>query len=253
MCSILLHFQIHPSSDIEKAFLNVQFHEDDRDCTRFLWLSQPDDPESVFQTYQFKVVLFCATCSPLMFSSALESPLDQYSSKIATDMKEYIYVDNLISVQPTENDVTHYYKSARSIMSSGNFNLRAWASNSPQLKCHCLQEGTADAKTTASVLGLRWNTLTDTWPLTPKHMSSSLNLPTKREVLSNSSKIYDPQGLLSPVTIRAKLHMQELWLQKIKWDEPLSQELSEKWLSIADDINTVSATMNFLMSHHNQS
>ena len=42
----------------------------------------------------------------------------QYSSKIATDMKENLYVDNLISGQPTENDVTHYYKSARSIMSS---------------------------------------------------------------------------------------------------------------------------------------
>ena len=180
-----------------------------------------------------------------MLSSALESHLDQYSSKIATDMKENLYVDNLISGQPTENDVTHYYKSAQSIMSSGNFNLRAWASNSPQLQSLCLQEGTADTKTTVNVLGLQWNTLTDTLSLTPKHISSSLNLPTKREVLSNSSKIYDPQGLLSPVTIRAKLLMQELWLQNIEWDEPLSQELSEKWLSIAEDIDTVSGTMNF--------
>ena len=120
MCSILLRFQTHPfafSTDIEKAFLHVQLHEDDRDCTRFLWLSQPDDPESVFEAYRFKVVLFGATCSPLMLSSALESHLDQYSSTIATDMKENLYVDNLISGQPTENDVTHYYKSARSIMS----------------------------------------------------------------------------------------------------------------------------------------
>jgi hypothetical protein len=120
MCSIRLRFQTHPfafPTDIEKAFLHVQLHEDDRDCTRFLWLSQPDDPESVFEAYRFKVVLFGATCSPLMLSSALESHLDQYSSTIATDMKENLYVDNLISGQPTENDVTHYYKSARSIMS----------------------------------------------------------------------------------------------------------------------------------------
>ena len=76
----------------------------------------------------------------------------QYSSKIATDMKENLYVDNLISGQPTENDVTHYYKSARSIMTSGNFNLRAWASNSQQLQSLCLQEGTADTKTTVTVV-----------------------------------------------------------------------------------------------------
>jgi hypothetical protein len=36
-----------------------------------------------------------------------------------------------------------------------------------------------------------------------------------------------------------------LWLQNIEWDEPLSQERSEKWLSIAEDIDTVSRTMNF--------
>ena len=94
-------------------------------------------------------------------------------------MKENLYVDNLTSGQPKENDVTHYYKSARSIMSSGNFSLRAWASNSPQLKSLCLQEGTADTKTTVNVLGLQLNTLTDTLSLTPKHISSSLNLPTK--------------------------------------------------------------------------
>jgi hypothetical protein len=39
--------------------------------------------------------------------------------------------------------------------------------------------------------------------------------------------------------------MQELWLQNIEWDEPLSQELSEKWLNIAEDIETVSGTLNF--------
>ena len=97
MCSILLRFQMHPfafSTDIEKAFLHIQLHEDDRDCTRFLWLSQPDDPESSFQVYRFRVVLFGATCSPLMLSAALESHLDHDHSEITTNMKENLYVDN---------------------------------------------------------------------------------------------------------------------------------------------------------------
>ena len=47
------------------------------------------------------------------------------------------------------------------------------------------------------------------------------NLITKREVLQESSKIYDPIGFLGPVTVRATILMQELWRQGIAWDEPL--------------------------------
>jgi len=55
-------------------------------------------------------------------------------------------------------------------------------------------------------------------------------------VLQISLKTYDPLGLLSPVTIRAKLLIQELWQQRLEWDEPLALELGTKWHGIAEDI-----------------
>ena len=67
LCCIILRFRCHPvgiCTDIEKAFLHVWLHEDDRDWTRFLWLTDPLDPESEFNTYRFRVVLFGAMCSP---------------------------------------------------------------------------------------------------------------------------------------------------------------------------------------------
>ena len=39
--------------------------------------------------------------------------------------------------------------------------------------------------------------------------------------------------------------MLELWQHNIEWDEPLSQELSERWLSIAKDTDTIAGTMVF--------
>jgi len=66
---ILLRFRIHPvgiCTDIEKVFLHISLHEDDRDCTRFLWPSDTQHPESEFVTYQFKVVLFSAVCFHLL-------------------------------------------------------------------------------------------------------------------------------------------------------------------------------------------
>ena len=60
LCGALLHFRLHVygfSADIEKAFLHVQLDESHRDHTCFLWLTNPQDPNSAFQSYRFKVSL----------------------------------------------------------------------------------------------------------------------------------------------------------------------------------------------------
>ena len=87
-------------------------------------------------------------------------------------------------------------------MSDANFNLRAWASNCPQLSTLAKQDKVADENTTVNILGLQWNTSTDTLSFPTKTIiSDNTTLITKREVLQQSSKIFDPLGFLSPVTI----------------------------------------------------
>ena len=43
-------------------------------------------------------------------------------------------------------------------------------------------------------------------------------------------------GLLSPVTIKTKLLIQDLWQQQPEWDEPLPHELNTQWHNITNDI-----------------
>ena len=45
---------------------------------------------------------------------------------------------------------------------------------------------------------------------------------TKRSVLSNISRIFDPLGLATALTIRARIALQEVWkMKKYDWDDPL--------------------------------
>ena len=130
MCSIILRFRTFTyglSTDIEKAFLHVGLDERDRDFTRSFWLSDPKDPESNFQVFRFKTVLFGSTSSPFMLSATLHYHLDNYSSPVAEDMKENIYVDNVISGCDQEPEAVDYYKEARTIMNAAHFNLRSWS------------------------------------------------------------------------------------------------------------------------------
>ena len=136
LCSILLRFRVHKialSTDIEKAFLHVKLDAKDQDFTRYLWLLNPENAESDFDTYRFKVVLFGSASSPFMLSETLRLHLSKYNSQLAHDMKQNLYVDNVITGCSTEELAIQYFYEARKIMFDANFNLRSWETNSQQL------------------------------------------------------------------------------------------------------------------------
>ena len=60
---------------------------------------------------------------------------------------------------------------------------------------------------------------------------------TKQTVLSKISQIYDPLGLASAVTIRARVALQEIWkMKKFDWDDPLPEEMKNMWIKLFADI-----------------
>lgn len=58
---------------------------------------------------------------------------------------------------------------------------------------------------------------------------------TKRTVLQATAKIFDPLGLLSPFTIRAKIGFQSIWKSDTTWDDPLPAEESKKWRNFIEE------------------
>jgi len=113
LCGILLHFRSRTfalSTNIEKAFLHVKLHPDDRNFTRFLWPPNLDDPADKFITYHFTVVPFGSTSSPFILAAVLDLHLSEIASPVAADMKENIYVDNILFGCNTEDKLIMYYK-----------------------------------------------------------------------------------------------------------------------------------------------
>ena len=77
----------------------------------------------------------------------------------------------------------------------------------------------SDAATT-DVLGHVWDKQLDLFKV--KYSALKLSkIVTKRIILSTIAKLWDPLGILAPVTINLRIFMQSLWQSKLSWDEPI--------------------------------
>ena len=65
---------------------------------------------------------------------------------------------------------------------------------------------------------------------------------TKRSMCSVAGKLFDPMGLIAPVTILGKMLIQELWRMELDWDDLVEGEVIDKWeryLKGLDDLHLV--------------
>ncbi|GFT76069.1 integrase catalytic domain-containing protein [Trichonephila clavipes] len=161
---------------------------------------------------------------------------DKDNPNLSRVLQEDIYMDDLLSGADTPNNAISICKDIAHVLSTRGFHLRKWNSNSTeflaQFSEHCSHdtrvEFSKDSNESSKVLGLFWNSSNDTFGFQP---SLELTPPlTKRRILSESSKIFDPLGLLSPCTVFMKIFYQKLWLTKTDWDSPIPQQLTENWL-----------------------
>ena len=72
------------------------------------------------------------------------------------------------------------------------------------------------------VFGLTWNRLEDYLQVCGPGdtVIKSFNV-TKRHVISEVSKVYDPLGLVAPVVFHGKVFLWKLWTIELGWDDIL--------------------------------
>jgi len=74
-----------------------------------------------------------------------------------------------------------------------------------------------------STLGVMWQPSTDSFRFSMKPWFPPERM-TRRTLLSDINSIYDPMGLVTPVLIKGKIFVQQLWSFKLGWDDTLSTD-----------------------------
>ena len=239
LCTLLLKFRtnkIAMVADIEKAFLQIALQENDRDVTRFLWLKDLSKPvtEDNLQVYRFSRVPFGIISSPFLLGGSVQHHLKSIGTETASKVSKELYVDNLISGEDTPIKAIQLYNKSKYMFKDISMNLREWASNSPEVMQNIPDEDHAKGNTT-KVLGLEWKPQNDT--ISIRYKNKPINVASKRQILKITAGVFDPLGLFTPVTLRSKILLRELWQEEKEWDDPINDDQQKIWESILKDLN----------------
>ena len=123
--------------DIEKAFLNIEVAERDRDCLRFLWCEDVHKPESKIVVYRFCRVVFGLNASPFLLNATLRYHISKYKDEdpeFARKMLEGFHVDDLVTGEKNSSAAFHLYETSKQRMAAGGFRLRKWMTNDKALR-----------------------------------------------------------------------------------------------------------------------
>ena len=249
LTGILLKFRTHRvafTADIEKAFLQIELNNQDRDATRFLWLK--DTNKSVnsadnLEAYRFCRVLFGAAPSPFLLNATIQYHLNENDNWIMKDLTENMYMDNVVTGTNCHDKALEYYSLSQNYLQKAGMNLRQWTSNSIALNRRA-QDDNAHAAQTTKILGLTWNSTNDTLSLSLENMikkSEAITKLTKRSTISFASKLFDPLGYVEPITVKAKIMIQDLWKQNLSWDEDVPSDHENQWLNWISDISNLTS------------
>ncbi|XP_057374753.1 uncharacterized protein LOC130695607 [Daphnia carinata] len=245
---LLIRFRVHAIgfvADVEKAFHHIGLYEPDRDYLRWMWLSDPKDPNSSLDIYRFKVAPFGAKSSPFILNSVIMHHLSKNGSSVAIDMQRSVFVDNIISGCESKSEAESYFHKASSIMCSANLPLQSWGFSDHDVEKKLEVKGVIDTSRESKTLGLTWNRDTECLRVQVPNLSP-VKRATKRDVLRGTAMFYDPLSPYAPLATSGKTLIQDLCIKGVKLDEELDSDHLERWKEIVSSI--INATRREVMS-----
>ncbi|XP_011880190.1 PREDICTED: uncharacterized protein LOC105568822 [Vollenhovia emeryi] len=230
------------ATDITKMYRQIKIHKDDWELQRILWM----DDQLNEVPYHLTTVTYGTKAAPFLAVRTLLQLAEDEGHKYPLAVPSIThgrYVDDIFGGADTIQQLQEVAHQLKGLCMAGGFPLAKWhATHLDILKTVTDREDqglpiTFDDCAT-KILGLKWLPQEDTFAFSTRSSRKEGRL-TKRLVLSEVAQIFDPLGFASPVVIKAKILLQELWLHKLQWDDPLPSQLSTRWLSIREELTSL--------------
>ena len=253
LLGILLRFrkdEVAISADIEKMFYSFLVEEKDRDFLRFFWYAE-NDPSKDLVEYRMRVHVFGNSPSPAVANFGLCKTAEVSESIFGTDVRNFVsnnfYVDDGLTSAPTKDEAIDLMKRTQTaLQTNGGIRLHKVASNCEEVMTAFPQEDLAkdlanldlskDDLPLQRSLGLLWNLKADCFTF---QISSADKPFTRRGVLSVVNSLYDPIGIVAPVTITGKILLKAMTTENGDWDEPLPESYLAAWKDWTESLQSL--------------
>ncbi|XP_058840964.1 uncharacterized protein LOC131696441 [Topomyia yanbarensis] len=249
LIAIILRFRTYPVAlvaDIEKMYRQVLLHPEDTALQRILWRFSPEQP---VQTYELLTVTYGMAPSSFLATRTLQQLANDEGLAFPNGgpaLRKGFYVDDFIGGATTISKAICVRNELIELLGKGGCSIRKWASNEQRVledlnadKIAEMTERRFDTEETVKTLGICWEPSRDTLRFDPE-LRQKASKPTKRSILSAISQLFDPLGLVSPVIIRAKIIMQQLWSLPCGWDDEVPEPIVLKWQNYVEQLQKLS-------------
>lgn len=249
LSAILLRWRMHRiaiCSDVEKMYRQIRVKREHCDYQRIVWR-----PHTNMELLHFRLltVTYGTSSAPYLAVKTLQRLADDERSNFplaAEVLKRDFYVDDCMTGSDTLQDAIQLKEQLIGITNAAGWKLLKWSSNSSQLlqtlpadHVECDAPLHIDDDSSVKALGVRWHPRTDDFTYKVKLNDPRNVASTKRQVLSEIAKLFDPLGLLAPIIIYAKIIMQQLWLTGLGWDDELPEVVSKRWQDFKIELKQV--------------
>lgn len=233
------------SADIVKMYRQVKVATEDVDFQRILW--KKDQLAQNTEELRLLRITFGTASAPYLAVKALQQLAQDEGANYPVAAGKVIsdfYMDDLLTGCEDIETAMQMYREMNDLLLKGGFVLQKWSSNCEELleKIRKLGEGIGEEEgfklkedEVMKLLGLTWNRKNDAFQYTVT-LPQLLEPITKRKIVSDIARLFDPLGWVAPSVIVAKAIIQKLWIARTEWDEIVPSKILEEWLSYRNDL-----------------
>ena len=227
------------TGDIESMYLQVKVPVEQRSFIRFLWWPDGRLEEEPIE-YEMCAHLFGATssggCANFALKQAGKDGKSKFGSEAADTLDKNFYVDDLLKSVKDVNNAKVLISNVIGMCEEGGFNLTKIVSNNSEVvdslpadkRAPLIRECDMSKSPITRTLGLHWHIVIDAFKFSITFMD--LCHPRSRSsLLSTTTSIYDPLGLVAPFLLKGKKITQAVTKLKGSWEDEVPQELMMKW------------------------